>query len=306
MMNVLKKYLWMPLLILLIPCVINFIMVKPIIWEITGNGTSWLSFWGSYIGSLVSSAIALFILWKQLNQNHQENEESRTLSHQENEDNRKQNHKENEENRKLQLKNIEYQQKTQWLNLLRSKLADYYSAFCFNDLTFLEVKILEKENLSEIRNEIKMLYDRMTNVDFSVRILFPGNADSDEERLLLEIKKVTEEFYAVLSDLDWYILTVAYLPGSFESNKESYIKKTDYFAEAAKYNLSHDRIWDIIRAYSYNIYDMHMDIVSKYLDNVFDVLNPDSVQEHITNLIDYEQNKILTYFHSAQTPSGAF
>lgn len=271
MKNILKKYWWILLSVILIPCLINSIMIQPRIYRIVGNDTSWLSFWGGYIGSVISSAIALFILWKQLNQNHQENDE----------------------NRKLQLKNIEYQQKTQWLNLLRSKLADYYSAFCIYDLTFLEEKIFKKENQSDIRNEIKVLLDRMNNAYFSVGILFPENMDSDEKRLLFEIKKITEEFYAMLSDLYWYVHDVAYLSGGFELNESIYKEKTDkYIMDANKYDLSHDRIWDIIIAKDYNIYDKHEEIVSNYFDLVLEIFNPNNIQKHIINLIDYEQNKI--------------
>lgn len=101
MKNVLKKYWWILLSVILIPCLINLIMIQPRIYRIVGNDTSWLSFWGGYIGSVISSAIALFILWKQLNQNHQENEE----------------------NRKLQLKNIEYQQKKSVVKFVAIKIS---------------------------------------------------------------------------------------------------------------------------------------------------------------------------------------
>lgn len=283
MKDMLKKYWWILLLIIiLVPCVINYIMVQPRICEITGNDTSWLSFWGGYIGSIISSSIAVIILWKQLQQNHKENDE-----------NRNQNHKENDENRKLQLKNIEYQQKTQWLNLLRSKFADYYSAFCFNDLAFLGKNIMNKEYKSNIRNELKVMIDRMINADFNVEILFPENIDSDEKRLLLEIKKITQEFYAMLCDLDWYTFYVANLTGSFEMNQHLYIERTDkYMIDANKYDLSHDRIWDIIKANDYNIFDKHKKIISEFFYNAFEVIDFDNVQKHITNLIDYEQNKI--------------
>lgn len=271
MKNVLKKYWWIVLSVILIPCLINLIMIQPRIYRIVGNDTSWLSFWGGYIGSVISSAIALFILWKQLNQNHQENED----------------------NRKLQLKNIEYQQKSQWLNLLRSQLADYYSAFCFNDLHFLKDKIIEKENQSDIRKELRGMVGRMTNAFFNVRNLFSKDTDSDEKRLLLDITKITALYFATLSDLDWYVLNVAYHSGSFESNKQMYIERTKkYMTDAHKYGLSHDRIWDIIKANDYNIFDKHKEIVSKYLKDVFKVIDFDNVQRHIANLIDYEQNKI--------------
>ena len=287
-MTVLKKYWWIVISVILIPCLINLIMIQPRIYRIVGNDTSWLSFWGGYIGSIISSSIALYILWKQLNQNHQENEESRILNHQE-----------NDENRKLQLKNIEYQQQSQWLNLLRSQLADYYSAFCFNDLHFLKDKIIEKENQSDIRKEIRVMIGRMANAHFNVRNLFSKETDSDEKKLLLEITKIAALYFATLGDLDWYVLDVAYLSGSFEMNKKLYIDRTKkYMTDANKYGLNHDRIWDLIIKNDYNIFDKHEEIVSNYLKDAFKVLDFDNVQRHITNLIDYEQRRIDNIFKS--------
>ena len=60
-----KKYFVQLLLIIVTPLVINVLMVRPKLFPITGDSSSWLGFWGSYIGAVLSSAIALYILYKQ-------------------------------------------------------------------------------------------------------------------------------------------------------------------------------------------------------------------------------------------------
>jgi len=60
-----KKYYIQLLLIIATPLIINTLMVQPMLFPITGDSSSWLGFWGSYIGAVLSSAIALYILYKQ-------------------------------------------------------------------------------------------------------------------------------------------------------------------------------------------------------------------------------------------------
>lgn len=60
-MRYIKEYFIQLLLITVTPLIINTLMVQPMLFQITGDSSSWLSFWGSYIGAVLSSAIALYI-----------------------------------------------------------------------------------------------------------------------------------------------------------------------------------------------------------------------------------------------------
>lgn len=47
-----KKYYIQLLLIIATPLIINTLMVQPMLFPITGDSSSWLGFWGSYIGAV--------------------------------------------------------------------------------------------------------------------------------------------------------------------------------------------------------------------------------------------------------------
>ena len=55
-------------LIVGIPCLINYLILQPQQFDIVGDGTTWLSFWVTYIGAIASFAM-VFITWWTLIQN---------------------------------------------------------------------------------------------------------------------------------------------------------------------------------------------------------------------------------------------
>ena len=88
----LKAYWWAILMVLFAPVLLNFIILIPAFSPVVGKDTDWLSFHGSYIGSVIASLITLYVLYKQLQHNHEENERTR-----------RDNQAINEKNRQLQL-----------------------------------------------------------------------------------------------------------------------------------------------------------------------------------------------------------
>ena len=69
----LKKYWWAFLVLIIAPVLINYLILKPAFFNFVGKDTDWLGFWGAYIGTILSSVIAFYVLYKQLEQNHNEN-----------------------------------------------------------------------------------------------------------------------------------------------------------------------------------------------------------------------------------------
>ena len=69
----LKAYWWAILIILAVPILLNFIVLIPAFLPIVGGSVERLSFHGSYIGSVIASLITLYVLYKQLQHNHEEN-----------------------------------------------------------------------------------------------------------------------------------------------------------------------------------------------------------------------------------------
>lgn len=147
-----NKWTWILVgVIILIPIVLNWLILLPKLFPIVGNDKIWLSFWGSYIGSIISSLIAVFILYKQLEQNHSENEA----------------------NRNLQLNNINYQQQIDWLaDMRKACIANIYS-YDTND-------IIETLNSMQVNNyqaflQIKKFKSNLAKTDTEVAFL--GNND---------------------------------------------------------------------------------------------------------------------------------
>ena len=54
-----------------------FIIFIPAFSPIVGGSSDWLSFYGSYIGLVIASLITLYVLYKQLQHNHEDNEKTR-------------------------------------------------------------------------------------------------------------------------------------------------------------------------------------------------------------------------------------
>ena len=77
------------LVAILLPFIINGLILLPSKFKFVGDDVDWLTFWGGYIGAIISAGVAFVILAIQY----------------------KQNQKENYENRNLQINVIEYQQK---------------------------------------------------------------------------------------------------------------------------------------------------------------------------------------------------
>lgn len=66
-------------LVLINPFIINWLILRPSLFEHIGTGVDWLSFWGGYLGAIISAAVAFYILAIQYKQNKNENEKNRTL-----------------------------------------------------------------------------------------------------------------------------------------------------------------------------------------------------------------------------------
>ena len=73
----LKEYWWAILIRLGAPVLLNFIIFIPAFSPIVGGSPDWLSFYGSYIGLVIASLITLYVLYKQLQHNHEDNEKTR-------------------------------------------------------------------------------------------------------------------------------------------------------------------------------------------------------------------------------------
>ena len=201
MIDILKKYWWAVALIILAPVVINFVLQIPAFVQIVGDNTDWLTFWGNYLGGSISALVALFVLFKTLQQNHEENEYNRAANEEANEKNRVAIEQENRANRELQIRVIKHQQEMQWLNLFRQASAQYIQIYNTNDL--IAIANVLAVNPQEAHNMLKSLFDRA--VIYDTQFAYLRKEDNDAEELMKKISPKFEQYNAVLQDIQQII-----------------------------------------------------------------------------------------------------
>lgn len=145
MKDLLKKYWWLLIAIVVTPVIVNYALLIPAFGPVVGDNVHWLAFWGSYLTSLVSALIAFLILFIQ----------------------RRDNHNENKHNRQLQINVLKYQQEMQWLNEKRDILIDFALSLSKDDLIELSNKIAANQDiLSDIKNLLANLVKNDSRVGF--------------------------------------------------------------------------------------------------------------------------------------------
>lgn len=159
---VLKKYWWVIIVAIIAPIILNFVLLCPSVTPIVGDNIAWLSFWGGYLGAIISSTMAFIILLIQY----------------------KQNHAENEANRKLQINILSYQQEIQWLNALRKACADLLMEM--NKNIYIEIIQKLRTNPSEALQLARQCYDVVGEASTAIGILcykpLPSVVEIDKTR----------------------------------------------------------------------------------------------------------------------------
>ena len=190
MMNFLKQYWYWILLILLAPIAINFILLIPVFSPIIGDDKTWLTFWGSYSSALITSAVTLFVLYRQLMQNQKENEANREI-----------NKNENERNRKLQLNILQQQQENQWLENFRQASLDYIQIYNTNDLKKIAIDMMT--NPTDAYNSLKGVFDRYNRNYYKIYLLC--KKDNAAIELINKFNQYFVEFENILNDIQYTV-----------------------------------------------------------------------------------------------------
>lgn len=266
--NIIKRYWLVIIIIIIAPVALNCLMLKPAIFKFVGKDTDWLNFWGAYIGVVISSAMAFYVLYKQLEQNHIENDK----------------------NRKLQMNILEHQQKTAWLADLKNRLIDYHFAFSQNDINKLANLYNSYSNKEHIMSEIKRLRDLMSAKSLGVEISFHDNTDEEEKKFVERLESHKDEFYALLKDLEW--IAVFYDNDKVRSDKEKRTSTLQVYERDDKFNVKSKRIWYILN-------ELHSDkeridftsIAKERIKEGIKEFEQDIIEKEIKDIVRYEQNK---------------
>lgn len=273
------------LLIIVTPLIINTLMVLPMLFPITGDSSSWLDFWGSYIGALLSSAIALYILYKQNQQNHIENIA----------------------NRNLQLSVIKYNQELDKLRDLRTALVDFQASFDYIEITNIASKFIDGHFGEAERMRLKHLTLDIDEKGFKATLLLDLMPKSNSvNKFNLIYNKIYNSYGLILDDFTSFLDLMQDLP----QNKA---EKKDYIEEQLKYWEIYDKqqkemvinkipgftpqksISEIIKSHGNyeNIEEEASDIIKeRLLETLGDSSLKENLKECIQNILSEEQNRI--------------
>ena len=287
-----KEYFIQLLLIIATPLIINTLMVQPILFPITGDSSSWLSFWGSYIGAVLSSAIALYILYKQNQQNHTENIA----------------------NRNLQLSVIRYNQELDKLRDLRTALVDFQASFDYMEITNIASKFIDGHFSEEERARLKYLVRDIDEKGFKATLLLDLMSSSNSvNEFNLVYNKIYNRYGLILGDFSSFLDLMQDLPQS-KAEKRAYIEKQlnvwetyDKQQEEKVINkisgfTPPKSINEIIKSHGNyeNIEEEASNIVKeRLLETIEDSSLKENLKKCIQKILSEEQNRIYTILSQA-------
>ena len=200
-------------IIYIIPKTINDVILLPAIFEIVGKGTDWLSFWGAYLGSIISAAVAFIILCIQKSENE----------------------KQNKTNRQLQFNILKYQQEQSYLNdfiVISSKLIAIINPLEIKTIC----KNLRPDNVIQIENEILTYLNKITRLELEF-YLHLSETDNKQKKLGSNVKEFVSKFANALIEIQHFltIIEVCPVPVNYDILKEIVLEpKNSRISESVK------------------------------------------------------------------------
>lgn len=287
-----KQYWWVALVILLLPIALNFILLTPSFTAIVGDEIAWLSFWGGYLGAIISTAAAFIILYIQRKDNESENEKNRADNKAQNELNRIENENSNRANRQLQLNIMKYHQQCHWLDNFRNASLEYINAFNKNDIIMVSHIMWDSPN--EALNMIKILLDRVGTTRLKCSLI--RKRDNIMDKLAAIITDIDKEYLQKLNDFQLIILFFK-STSIQDRTKPNFLLYLEYIRQG---NGDITHIYDIARmehetvintsdrVYFNNLFSKIFIGVDKYMGEIQDRLHKYILQEQ------EDINKLLT------------
>ena len=254
--TILFRLLIVTIIILVIPLIINKVILLPAMFDVVGEGTDWLSFWGAYLGSIISAAVAFIILYIQKSENE----------------------KQNKTNRQLQFNILKYQQEQSYLNdfiVISSKLIAIINP--------LEIKTICKnlrlDNVIQIENEILTYLNNITRLELEFYLNL-SETDNKQKKLGSNVKEIVSKFANALIEIQHFltIIEASPIPVNYYTLKKIVLepknsKISEYFKECIiNYepnetdNLRLEYLWE-------GIISSILDTVSKESDNLYKILD---------------------------------
>lgn len=282
-----KKYWWIALVILLMPIALNFILLTPSFTAIVGDEIAWLSFWGGYLGAIISTAAAFIILYIQRKDNESENEKNRVDNEVQNKQNRVENEKLNSANRQLQLNIMKYHQQYHWLDEFRNASLKYSQALNNNNLVLISNMMWEHPQ--DAFNIVKQLFDDLDT--YHAKFAFTRKQNEESATLAQYIREKAELYRCSLNDLQWIVLY-------FKAQAPQFRYKSNFIQYLQSYPDKRANTEHILQLAKMQTEQVISGNNHKYFNDIFHTINTSvdgfayDVQSKLYEYIKQEQNNI--------------
>lgn len=282
-----KKYWWISLVILLLPITINFVLLIPSFTAVVGDEIAWLSFWGGYLGAIISTAAAFIILYIQRKDNESENEKNRVDNEVQNKQNREENEKLNRANRQLQLNIMKYHQQCHWLDEFRNASLKYSQALNNNNLVLISNMMWEHPQ--DAINIVKQLFDDLDT--YQVKFAFTRKQNEESATLAQYIREKAELYRCSLNDLQWIVLY-------FKAHAPQFRCKCNFIQYLQSYPDKRANTEHILQLANMQTEQVISGNNHKYFNDIFHTINTSvhgfayDVQSKLYEYIKQEQNNI--------------
>ena len=268
----LRKYKGVVLALVCIPLLLNLACYFSLPFFNQVGSAAWLGFWGGYLGSAIMACVTLYVLQKQLKQNHNENETNR-------------NHVQTMHEQEVQER---------WFNDLKQACIKLTVAFDHNDI----IKVRDLDPMSEcFRERSTQLLARMNESAFNFEVTFKyynkESKDSDFGRLI----QFSNEYLALLSDMHSLSVYGQLLKEKLDADltPDEIKNKFRPFIESHKRDLKDsdvkNRVWDLLLTTQYDKLECVQEVLRSMMKRT-DNFKMEVIRDTITSLLSTEYNKI--------------
>lgn len=268
----LRKYKGVVLALVGIPLLLNVACYFSLPFFNQVGSAAWLSFWGGYLGSAIMACVTLYVLQKQLKQNHNENETNR-------------NHAQTMHEQEV---------RERWFNDLKQACVKLVVAFDYNDI----IKVRDLDPMSEFFSErATRLLARMTESTLNFEITFryfKGTLEGDKCKILV---RCANEYMALVSDMHALSVYGQLLKEKLDADltPDEIKNKFRPFIESHKRDLKDsdvkNRVWDLLLTTQYDKLECVQEVLRLMMKRT-DNFKMEVIRDTITSLLSTEYNKI--------------
>ena len=187
------------IVVLVLPLGINALYLISTDCEVLHKPSEWTTFWGGYLGAIISAAVAFIILYIQRKDNEQQIKDAQ-----------KDNETQNKANRNLQINTLKYQQEQIRLNNFIAVSSKLIASINPMDVKTL-CKQLRQDNVPQIEQDLLTCLNSITSIqqEFCLHL---SDKDGRQKRLGTDSNKIIARYTDALCDIQ-YLLTLVSVSG---------------------------------------------------------------------------------------------